>query len=365
MRRTGSVLMTFRAELRQRWKAWVGLGLLIGLVGGVVSGAVAAGRHTDAAYPQFVTKTRGADVVMGYNDGVGPPLSSVRALPQVATADREAHFLAVGTIDGHALAPFSQTPISPLSSELGQTDNRYTLLSGHAPDPGQADQVMVSFPMRQRFGAHAGSVLRMSFYSAAEVPLVNAGNPIALPPPTGPTLDLQVVGVFAWVRAFPTGASGDDADGAFIWLTPAFVRQLGSQAGSLTYDVVHLRNGAADVGGVIAASQSFGAYFSNQDAQNAVVERSIHLQAIAWWIFAGLAALAGLAVVGQALARQAIADAASNPLLRSLGMAPSELFNLGLVRAGITAAVGAAGTLLVGYVLSPLAPIGEARVAEI
>ena len=58
----------------------------------------------------------------------------------------------------------------------------------------------------------------------------------------------------------------------------------------------------------------------NMDGEGQLVERSIHLQAVGWWLLAAVAGLAGIAVVGQILARQAAADAADYPVLRALGM---------------------------------------------
>ncbi len=62
-----------------------------------------------------------------------------------------------------------------------------------------------------------------------------------------------------------------------------------------------------------------------------------------WWVLAGLAALAGLAVIGQALTRQAVATGANNAALAALGMRPRELTVLGLLRTLVIATAAAAG----------------------
>lgn len=42
----GAIWLVFRAEFRQRWRSWIALGLLVGLVGGAVLAAVVADRKS-------------------------------------------------------------------------------------------------------------------------------------------------------------------------------------------------------------------------------------------------------------------------------------------------------------------------------
>jgi ABC-type lipoprotein release transport system permease subunit len=52
------------------------------------------------------------------------------------------------------------------------------------------------------------------------------------------------------------------------------------------------------------------------------------------------------------------------PTLRSIGISPSQLFALGMIRAGVVGLVSAAIAVVVGMALSPLSPWGVARIAE-
>ena len=85
--------------------------------------------------------------------------------------------------------------------------------------------------------------------------------------------------------------------------------------------LVRLRHGAADLPRFDAAASADGGavYTQNEDAQVASVEASIHPQAIGWWLLAPLAALVGLAVIGQALGRQSIAESEDFPTMVALG----------------------------------------------
>ena len=99
-------------------------------------------------------------------------------------------------------------------------------------------------------------------------------------------------------------------------------------------------------------------------SKSRAVEGSIHPQAIGWWILAALAALVGLAVVGQALARQSIVESEDYPTMAAIGADRRQLVTLGMVRNLVVAIAGAAGAVAVATALSPIAPLGEARIAE-
>ena len=86
------------------------------------------------------------------------------------------------------------------------------------------------------------------------------------------------------------------------------------------------------------------------------MEASIHPQAIGWWILAALAALVGLAVIGQALFRESIVESDDYPTMAVLGADQRQLVMLGLARNIVLGVVGAAGAVAVATALSPVAP---------
>ena len=62
------------------------------------------------------------------------------------------------------------------------------------------------------------------------------------------------------------------------------------------------------------------------------IATSIDPQAVGWWILTGLAALVGVIVLAQALARQAAMEADEYPVLGSLGATRRQLFRLTMAR---------------------------------
>src|SRR5206468_715180 len=69
-------------------------------------------------------------------------------------------------------------------------------------------------------------------------------------------------------------------------------------------------------------------------------------------------------IFGQALARETLTHAEDFPTLRALGMSPAELTVVSMVKVALVAAAGAAISLGVAVLLSPLMPLGLARIAE-
>ena len=98
--------------------------------------------------------------------------------------------------------------------------------------------------------------------------------------------------------------------------------------------------------------------------QVTATERAIRPQAVALAIFAVLAGLVGLAVIGQLLARQMALDSAEFPILRALGMTRASLAVLALARLAAVTFAGAVLAVGVAVAASPLMPIGPARLAE-
>jgi ABC-type lipoprotein release transport system permease subunit len=128
---------------------------------------------------------------------------------------------------------------------------------------------------------------------------------------------------------------------------------------------VRLRHGAADLNAFDTKARSLQVLGSDGlDNDAAAVQGSIRPQAVGWWVLAALAALAGLAVLGQAVARQAASERADRLALSAVGVRPRDFVLTDLARALVIGIAGAAGAVALAALLSPLAPAGEARLAD-
>ncbi|MGD0808441.1 MAG: FtsX-like permease family protein [Acidimicrobiales bacterium] len=341
-----------RAESRRRWRAWLALVVLVALVGGVVLGAIAAGRRTDSAFPSFLAA-----------HGFDAAVYTTKPWPRdVKLADVTSVTELLGPDTGQPSCACTH-PINPTDFGIifePPTGRRlFKLVSGRLPDPSAPDQVLASFALQQDDGVHLGSVIRVPFYSARQTAAYN--NATGAPPqPDGPVVAFRVVGFEATEYEFPSGTTPSYD----LYTTPAFAHGLLSRTAFGYVYAVRLRHGAADLARFDSEVSALGAEASNEDTVIASVQASVHPQAIGWWILAALAAIVGLAVLGQALVRQSIVESEDYPTMAALGADRRQLLALGLARNLVVGLAGAAGALVVATALSPVAPLGEARVAE-
>jgi ABC-type lipoprotein release transport system permease subunit len=345
----------FRAEARRRWPAWLAIAILISVVGGFVLAAAAAGRRTEAAFPRFVS-AHGFDTA-AYTL---KPVPGIARLPGVSSAT-EMIDPSEGQPTCDCIHPIDVTDLTvgvvpPTARPI------WKLVAGHLPDPSAPDQVLASFSLESS-GVHVGSVIRVPFYAPAQLGEVFSatGKP---PVPRGPTIAFHVVGIEASESEFPSGS----VPAYDLFATQAFGRTVAPRTAVAYQYLIRLHNGTAGLPQLDAqldAMRRAGVLgYQNANTQADAVESSIHPQAVGWWILAALAALVGLAVIGQALARQSVVESQDYPTLTAIGAGPRQLVALGTARTLAVAVTGAAGALALATLLSPLAPVGEARLAE-
>jgi ABC-type antimicrobial peptide transport system permease subunit len=110
--------------------------------------------------------------------------------------------------------------------------------------------------------------------------------------------------------------------------------------------------------------QTQGIFVTDLADQQVKVEQAIQPQADALALFAALAGLAALVVIGQLLSRQLITGASDYPVLSALGAGRRQLFVLALARAGLVSTAGGCIAVAIAVAASPVMPIGPARLAE-
>ncbi len=349
----GAVRLVFGAELRRRWRSWLILVVLIAVVGGLVLAAAAAGRRTATAFPRFVA-SHGYDVYI-YNQKPVPGLSGLPGVSSVTTIGNPASGQPSCACSTHAIIP-SDFYIN----ELTPTALRRVvkLVAGQMPAESSPYDVLASFTLQQDYGVHIGSVIHVPLDAASQLPALESGASVA---PSGPTVALHVVGIGAAEMEFPSGTTPEYD----LFTTPAFARAVNKRIVLASVYLVRLRHGTSSLPRFAAAAGPLHLdYVSNQANAAAAVAASIHPQAVGWWVLAALAALVGLAVIGQALGRQSVLESEEYPFLVALGLPRRQLVVLGMARNLVMALVGAAGAVIVAFALSPLTPVGEARLAE-
>ncbi|HLK44741.1 MAG TPA: ABC transporter permease, partial [Acidimicrobiales bacterium] len=231
------------------------------------------------------------------------------------------------------------------------------LLSGRWPT--KPDEVLAGFSFEQAAGLHVGSVIRVPTYARSQAAQVYGSGQNVVP--HGPIERFVVVGFEVNILDFPSSTPSYS-----LVASPAFLRAAHRSVLTGSVAFYRLDGGAAGLGrfAYVINHVTTGLYYPfGFDATLEAIESSIHPQVVGWWLFALLAALTGLALIGQALARQSLVERESFPTLSALGLTPSQLTGLGLMRATSIALVGSAGAVLLALLVSPLTPVGEARAA--
>jgi hypothetical protein len=346
--------LVFGARFRRHWASWLALSLLIALVSGVVLAAVTAGRRTDSAFPRFVSRHGFDAIVYG-----SPSASRLAQLPEVAQ-------VVPGPIPfyGHLHCTcgrqINEGDFALREVPATSLDRVVKLVAGRMPDPSNPGEALASSTLAHAYGAGIGTVIRFPLYAPSQRRAVFSPSGGALPRPAGPTVALRVVGIAVAENEFPSGQTPTYT----LYPSGAFIAAHRSTPALPVY-YVRLHGGQAAFARFEASSRALqGAGVQDLDRPAAAITASIHPQAIGWWVLATLASLAGLTVLGQALARQASTDAADYPTLAALGMRSRELITLGMLWTAIAALAGAGGGVALAVLLSPLAPAGEARLAE-
>lgn len=338
--------MRLRAELRHRWRGWLGLALMIGVFAGATIATVAGARRTDSAYPRFLAQANPYDqFLLGVSlyDEVDPVTpQSLSTIPQVETVIRAEFF---GSTDGLMM-------IGSADDRLGRSFNAVKVVEGELPE--RADELGVPVAIAEERGYRVGQTITIPFAA-----LGPSGEPVPVP------IRMKVAAIIAAPGEFPP--YGDLGPPSFH-LTSAFVRANQRRVYHDRFFLVWLRNGTADLKDFREGLRTtFGGRPAIGYAQSALtknVVRSFHLQATSLWLFAACLAIVALLVLGQTLGRQALIEGIEYPALRALGLTRRQLTILGFARASLPAVAGAVMAVPVAILLSPLAPRGLARAAE-
>ena len=355
------VLFRLRAEARSRWRAWLGLAIMAGLVAGGAIAALAGARRTETAYERFHDGTRGFDVLVT-NGGTPETLNrqfdfdQVAHLPDVSESARIAFYFPDGrTPSGRTIGSADITPFASLDGRFGTSLNRFHVLHGRVAR-GQRE-ITVSFTAADRLDLHVGDVLRMRLVGPTY-----AANFENLR--TAPVVPFRVAGVVAVQGAFPPlPRSGVPP---MVFPSTAYARAHPDFGQVLA---VRLRHGSA---GIHAFERQLDRLargtqvttLSTSDTQP-TVQRSLEVDATALRVLAVVVAGVGMLLLAQALVRRAFLDSTDHAVLRAMGLTQSQLDGLGIARALLLALGTAVVAAVTAVALSPLTPVGVARKAEL
>ena len=364
-------LYRFQRTFRQRRGAYLSLVLLIGLVGGLSMGALAAARRTESSFPTFLATTNPSNLsvatalwnpALGYATGYnGPLVATIARLPDVrraesysgiysepigangepTSADQNANFDVNGSVDG-----------------LYFNLDRVTVLQGRMADPKRANEIMMTVGAANALGLHVGQTVTWGTYTNSQ--FESAAN---APPALHERLTL--VGTVVLNNAVVQDEI--DANGpTTVIFTPALTRRLENCCANYTFTFLQLDQGSRDVTAVeaelervIPAKLPHDFYDASIDVTKA--QNAIKPEAIALAVFGLIAGLAAILIAGQVIGRQLGFWAPEERTLRALGANPFMTAGDGLFGIMGAVVVGALVAAAVAVALSPLAPLGPVR----
>jgi hypothetical protein len=358
----------FRATWRRRWSGYLGIVLVIGLVGGVAMAAVAGARRTQTSFSVFLAKTNPSDlaVLTGLYQpdptGYDPVLiQKISKLPYVTRVQSEGgyEYVQVGP-QGYPL-PRTLTGAGPQVALYSSIDGLFwhmdhlIVLGGHLPNPKSVDDVAVTPYGAQLLGARVGSTIRIG--------VVGDRQSTSLCKKCKPVFRTTIKIVAIVITSADLVVDDTDRD-ATIFATTAFSHQTLKCCLDPTITFMQIAGGARHLPAVESEisrilPKHFPRMFSpTSSASAATAQRVIGPDVVALYLFGLIVALVALLVAGQMIGRQLKLGSDDLDIVRALGAGPSMTAADGLV--GIVAAI-TAGSVLAGVVavaLSPLLPIG-------
>ncbi|HEY5274446.1 MAG TPA: FtsX-like permease family protein [Acidimicrobiales bacterium] len=246
---------------------------------------------------------------------------------------------------------------------LGFDQDRAAVVEGRMANPASAKEFVTTAAGAGAAGWHVGEVVPFGFYTASQInaPRFASGGVVPIV-----TVDAKLVGLVT----LSEGVVQDDVDRfpTFALFTPALTRRLiDSDTAAFVFDYgLQLVHGSQDVPTV--EREIVSALPPGSDVQphltadtSARTNRAIRPESIALGVFGLIAALAALAIAGQAIGRQLRERQHDLEVLRALGAGPTGTTSdalFGTLGAVILGALGAAGVTIA---LSPIGPIGPVR----
>jgi ABC-type lipoprotein release transport system permease subunit len=360
--------LRFRAELRRRWPGMIGIAVLVGIAGGAVLTAVAGARRTDTTIERTARVERSADVLVNPDESDDSEAFARRW----AAVDRLPEVRDVATVNGVpavALDEHGNPDFSSLDAvALVGVDNRFLyemerprLLRGRLPARDRPFEMLANERQVRTGGTDVGGRLRLGMYDFRDFEADRNG------PPPKPRLDhaFTVVGVVTTLDD-AIRANDDPNANPTILFSPSLAPLLADVAVPYVAKFVRLQAGA-DLGAFESGTQRVlggNVNFQERQLTEARARRTVRPYVLALWLFAAAAALAALAVVGQAIGRGLRPLRDQGPQLMALGFTRAQLTSTAALRGVVVGVLGMAIAVALAVAASPLMPIGPLRRVE-
>ncbi len=298
----GSAWMCARSDLARRWGRLLVLALVVGVAGAVVLAATAGARRTASSFDRFATSTRAYDVLVFFRQ-LGPStVTEVRRLPGVEAAAL-LHAPAVQFSNGEFVAAGA-----PTDDVVFRDIARTRIVDGRDVAPGAAEEIVIAEPMAQQQGIEVGDSVELASFSPEQIGALLGAVGTPIPDPAGPTIRMKVVGIS---RSTVDLSQQGDVGGILV-LSHAFIDKYGAGIGNyIDVVLVRLTEGSAGVPSFVrelrrTVGNDPGTVIDEVEptsVSTSGVREAIDVLAIGLVMFAVIAAISALVVIGLVLAR--------------------------------------------------------------
>ena len=365
-----------RATIGRRWRAYLTLVVMIGLLGGLGLAGLAAARRTQASFSTFLAATNPSELnftVYGassnpssnpaYNPALTAAIARLPGVTHVAPA-----FVVIGAPLTSSGAPrIGVTGLAyPVASVNGlfYSHDRVAVIEGRMAAANRADEIMMAPVVARLLGFHVGQTILFGFYSDAQQSLSGFGTAAVKPTLR---INMRLVGL----AELNSQVVEDDVDTlpTFIPLTPAFTREVLSLKGQqmsagLSFGIQTRSSRSVPMvqREILHLVPADTVYTYHELAPvTAKADRSLRPIAIALGVFGAVTLLAAILVVAQLVARRFRTEVIDREVLRALGANPADTVLDGLVGVEVAILLGILLTTGIAILLSPVAPLGPVR----
>ncbi len=354
----GAALYWSRATRRANWRSSLVIVLVCGILGAVALGALAGARRTESAYGRYLKSINASDVTVNIPVPNTSIIAKVSVLPDIRSSAAWLGLTANPVVHGRVDDAFTTNGFAGSLNGEYFTQDAMAVLAGRMPRLDATNEIALTPGLAHLFGVRVGGDVTYQFENSTPIVPVVTGY-----------ATYRVVGIVAQPPALTD--QFDQVNGAVL-PPAATAAALAHYPGLVQFSWVGLRlvHGSAGIPVLQARLARLavqlagpGAAFDVRplDTVHQQVQEAIRPQAVALALFGGLAALALLVLVTQALAQLLDRAGAQLEALRALGFTRAERAVATGLGGAASVLVGVALAVVGAVALSPLAPVGPVR----
>ncbi len=365
----------FRATFGSEASYFLSVILLVGLLGGLSMGAVAAARSTESSpadfaarenLPQLYVLDGVVNPAIGLDSAYNPALlRTLSHLPHVERVESTVE-LNMGPLSSRDRPLPASSGVAGVASVNGldYDEDPLAITEGRMANPHKADEFVLDARTAKAFGYHVGEEVPVGWLSNAQTQSGNLSPNQAIP--ADQRARVTLVGI-SGAQATSLFEDQDEASTESLELfTPALTDKLLACCSNDMLSALNLQDGEkyltateTEVRRALPKCLPF-VYIQMRD-RLATADATLRPESIALCVFGGIAGIAALLIAAQVISRRARLRAPDLDIIRSLGADPGLCLSDGLL--------GSLGAILIGAVLaggvavalSPLGPLGPVR----